>query len=336
MLNHLPISSMIIVLHSQMFVSFFTVKCSDNNANPMQEGQTITLDKNQVPKAADVVFVISHKSCNREVLGRLGDMVDQMIRNFKQSGVRDVRFGLVGYGLSGTLGGPHSHTFKGEIFNTGSRFTAGLSSFAITNEDTTEDSLTAIHFAAHYPFRIGASKSIVLVPCDSCQEQDVEYPDIQRLLLDRDIHMHLLQHQNFELRTAARKTAFIFGIDRDGLFTPRSVGDEELTGDRTLRKHVRVPKDLCAALSQESDGSIFSVKQLMEGRTTVQKKFLDVFTRLTAKKGAPSECQVCECIGDETGVGISVCRSCIPSQPLNRVSTDINITHAFKDCEKTL
>ena len=286
----------------------------------MQEGETVTLENSDVPKAADVVFVVSHKSCNRDVIARLEDIVNQMIRNFKQSGVRDVRFGLVGYGLPGTLGGPHSHTFEGEIFNTGNKFTAGLSSFAITNERTTEDSLTALHYAARYPFRMGVSKSIVHVPCDSCTEQEVEYPDIQRLLLDRDIHLHLLLHHNFELRTAARKTAYIFGIDREGLFTPRSVGDEELNGDKTLRKQVYVPKDLCAALSQESDGSIFSMTQLLEARTMVQKKFLDVFTRMTAKKGAPTECQICECMADETGVGISVCRSCTPSLPMNMVS----------------
>ena len=286
----------------------------------MQEGETVTLENSDVPKAADVVFVVSHKSCNRDVISRLGDIADQMIRNFRQSGVRDVRFGLVGYGLPGTLGGPHSHTFEGEIFNTGNKFTAGLSSFAITNERTTEDSLTALHYAARYPFRMGVSKSIVHVPCDSCTEQEVEYPDIQRLLLDRDIHLHLLLHHNFELRTAARKTAYIFGIDREGLFTPRSVGDEELNGDKTLRKQVYVPKDLCAALSQESDGSIFSMTQLLEARTMVQKKFLDVFTRMTAKKGAPTECQICECMADETGVGISVCRSCTPSLPMNMVS----------------
>jgi len=149
-------------------------------------------------------------------------------------------------------------------------------------------------------------------------EQEVEYPDIQRLLLDRDIRLHLLLHHNFELRTNARKTAYIFGIDREGLFTPRSVGDEELTGDRTLRKQVYVPKDLCAALSQESDGSIFSITQLMEARTMVQKKFLDVFTRITAKKGDPTDCQICECMADETGVGVNVCRSCTPSEPMNR------------------
>ena len=42
------------------------------------------------------------------------------------------------------------------------------------------------------------------------------------------------------------------------MFTNKHVGDRDLKGDRDLRKQVLMPKDLCVALTQESDGSVFN------------------------------------------------------------------------------
>ncbi len=53
---------------------------------------------------------------------------------------------------------------------------------------------------------------------------------------------------------------FVFcpGVDKDGVYTQKHVGDRELEGDRDLRGQVSIPKDLCVALTQETDGSVFN------------------------------------------------------------------------------
>lgn len=270
----------------------------------------MTIMGSEVPKAADVVFVMSHKTCNGDVTRKIGNIAQQITRSFRQSGISDVRFGLVGYGLSGVLNEPHTHTIDGEIFNSADKINGVMGNFVITDEQTNEDSLAAINFASQYPFRAGASKTIILVPCDSCKEEMLTYPEVQQVLQYHNIRLHLLLDHTFKLRTAATKTAYIFGIDEIGLFTPRSVNDEDLTGDQALRRQVMVPKDLCSALSQENSGAIFSATQLVQSRTVVQKKFTDVFSRLVAKKGTPTNCQICECVADASGVGFSQCKSC--------------------------
>ena len=60
------------------------------------------------------------------------------------------------------------------------------------------------------------------------------------------------------LQTYLKLVTLITGVDKDGVFTNKHVGDGDLKGDRDLRKQVNMPKDLCVALTQESDGSVFN------------------------------------------------------------------------------
>ena len=48
------------------------------------------------------------------------------------------------------------------------------------------------------------------------------------------------------------------GADRTGVYTQKHVGSKQLKGDRVLRQQVLMPKDLCVALTEESDGSVFN------------------------------------------------------------------------------
>ncbi len=284
----------------------------------VSEGEEVKISNTEVPQAADIVFVVSHKECNKDAVTKITNIVSQMERSLKSEGLKDNRYGLVGYGGKGILSKPHIYTVNGQVFAAKNKFGDFLENFFIT-ESGSEDALDALRYAATYPFRAGVSKSIILVPCESCNEASVTYPEMQQLLFSRDIHLHLLLHHKFQLRTSSTKTSYIFGVDRKGLFTPKHVNDKKLTGDEDLRKQVLMPKDLCAALSEETDGSIFSMTQLIEARRFVQKRFIDVMTRLTAKKASPTDCQICECVSDEIGVGLSICHNCISSEPIFKV-----------------
>ena len=63
-----------------------------------------------------------------------------------------------------------------------------------------DDSMQAVRFAADYPFRTGASKNIILLPCDACLENAVTYAEMQRLLLAKDIRLHVLMQHDIKLR----------------------------------------------------------------------------------------------------------------------------------------
>lgn len=71
-----------------------------------------------------------------------------------------------------------------------------------------------------------------------------------------------------------------------------------------------MPKNLCAVLAEETDGSIFDIQKWRDVKPTLGDKFEDAFTKLVAKKGMPTECQNCECVPDESGIGMPICRDC--------------------------
>ena len=100
------------------------------------------------------------------------------------------------------------------------------------------------------------------------------------------------------------------GADKDHVFTRKDAGGRDLQGDSELRQQLQMPKDLCAALTMDTDGSVFNTLQWTESRPYMQKRFVDVLVRLIAKKGEPQSCQKCDCVADETGVGKTICKSC--------------------------
>jgi len=291
------------------------VKCELEDGRIISEGQNATVEDSSIPQTADVVFIISQNECNQDVVGRVGDIVEQMQRNFDKSGIRDVQFGLVGYGNEGLLNEPHSHTFDGQLMHRKDKFIQALSRFNAVASEGGEDAFHAIRFASKYPFRSGSSKTAILIPCLSCHEASAPYAEMQHLLHSRDINLHVLLQHDFRLRAQSPKTSFIFGVDRLGLFTPKHVGDATLNGDAELRRQVILPKDLCAALTETTDGSTFNIGQLLRTRPAMQKRFVDVLSRLIVKKATPSGCQNCECVLGESGQGTTTCRSC-DAEPL--------------------
>jgi len=73
------------------------------------------------------------------------------------------------------------------------------------------DVMAAISYAARLPFRAGASKSLILLACDQCTEQQQRYSDLQRQLVNNDIHLHVLVHEVLRLKSRSPKTAYIYG-----------------------------------------------------------------------------------------------------------------------------
>ena len=180
----------------------------------MSEGDESTLNGKDVPKEADIVLVLSHGDCNKDIIRQKTALADQLIRGMKEKGVRSVKFGLVGFGGTGSSVEirPHSHTLAGELLNGKAALISALNNFQLISEQT-EDPLVAVEFASHYPFRAGASKTLILIPCEKCGEKATTYSAVQEVLVEKDIRLHMLMHHDFELKgpTKSPKTSFLFG-----------------------------------------------------------------------------------------------------------------------------
>ena len=285
------------------------MSCQLSDGRILHEGQNVTLEGEAVPAAADVILVVSHRECNQDVIRRLTDLMTQVESNFNAAGVTSVEYGLVGFGAEGLLSSAHSHTFSGRLMGSKDEVLNSLRSFE-TSEGTPEDSLQAIQFASRYPFRTGASKTIILLPCDACHEGSVDKDVLKSSLHDREVSLHVLMQHDFRLRTSTPRTSFIFGVDDQGLFTPKHVGDSALVGDADLRRQVSLPNDVCASLSDDIQGSTFNAGQLLHTRPAMQRRFLDVLSRLVVKKAIPSQCQSCQCRVDAHGEAYTVCHIC--------------------------
>ena len=132
----------------------------------------------------------------------------------------------------------------------------------MSQDTTSEDAMTAIKYAANLKFRAGVSKSVIVLPCFSCAEKATYYDELHQLLTDRDVRLHVVMDHDFSIRARTVKTSFIFGVDRSSLFNAKHVGETPLVGAQDMRQHVVMPKDICAALAEESDGSVFNVAKM--------------------------------------------------------------------------
>jgi hypothetical protein len=295
------------------------VRCEvANTGRVFYEMDTVKLSEPaDIPRAADVVFIIQHATCNRNVLSKMTGLIDNMEKAMQTEGLTSTRYAVVGYGSKEThLNTAHVHTMDGQIFNTASKLSLALDKFNLESGSNT-DALLALMYSAQLPFRAGASKTLVLIACDACDEVETRYSDVQRILLRNDIHLHVLVQEVIRLKSKSPKTAYIYGVDEQTVYTRKDVAGEELAGEPDLRRYIRLPKDLCVALTQDTDGSVFSVRQWLDSRPLTQKQFVDVMVRTIARKAAPTDCQLCQCATDEAQVGFSQCGRCQPRNPMN-------------------
>ena len=283
------------------------VRCDLHEDKHFIEGENITMNKGETPEAADIVFVIQHHTCTQEPIEQLQEIADKIYKAYKADSIKDIEFAVVGFGGKGVEQGPHIHTMEGRLFNSREKLVRVVDNFD-TEAGDHDDVMGAVHYAAKLPFRAGVAKSIILITCDlaACQEKSINYLDLQEILIERDIKLHyLLEH---EFATKKGKPTSIYGVDDSFVYTKKDA--KHLKGNAKLRPHVSMPKNLCAVLAEETDGSIFDIQKWRDVKPVLGDKFEDAFTKLVAKKGTPTKCQNCECVPDESGVGMAICRSC--------------------------
>lgn len=288
------------------------VACDKPSYDQFFEGEELTAYA--ADQSADVIFVVEEKPCNKDALSKLADIASNIDAALKVKGLTNNQFGLIGFGGEGIHDSEHSRTVAGKILGSSKDFSESIMSMSFNKEGDNTDVLKTLRMAAKYPFRAGVAKSVVLLACSECTEQEARYNEIQYNLLNRGISLHVIMEHEFTLGASTDietpKTNYLFGIDKDTAYTSRHVSDVDLQGDQDLFALISQPPSMCATLAAETDGSFFNINKLTAGRVRFQKHFVDVFARRVAKSAQVPDCQVCECESDGAGSGRSVCKPC--------------------------
>jgi len=176
-------------------------------------------------------------------------------------------------------------------------------------------------------FREGASKTIVMLQCSQCSDQEswLDYTDIQAMLLSEGITLYVVGEKSIELRQgsvqSSTKSRGLVSLDTRTVFRAKDFMQPELEGQIDLRPFVSVPKDECVSLSLESRGAYFSTVDDTETifETTskhVSKSWKSLLARRITLGAEPPRCQHCDCIADSDGLHAkTVCRPCRSWKP---------------------
>lgn len=283
------------------------VQCSAPNDETFLGGETIKLsssrDDYDIPQSADVVFIVEVKQCNQDAASKLGDLVYKIEQGLKSDAITANRYGLISFGSENLYG----HTIEGQLFNDATKFTKGVESLQFAQHRET-DPLNAILSAANFPFRSGVSKSIVLLQCGECSPSEKTNPIyLKHVLHARDITLHILRNQDFRLSGNQSPKQKILGMDNDQTYI---LGKSK---DMSQYDDLVIPGDNCAALSLKSNGSIFDSAGFTLPKLQHKRQFLEVVSEKVSKTAIPHDCQICQCVADNTGAAMPICRKCYSS-----------------------
>jgi len=269
-------------------------------------------------KQADVVFVVEEHECNRPLVKEIDGVARLIERELSSAGFKNNRYGVVAFAGPQENGEPHVHTARGRtLFDVHDVVlaTQRMEYRKRANEKRVVDTFEAVSFAADHPWRVGASKNLILLTCTPCQEEvmRLDYSDVQRLLLSEGITLHIMNDKAIEMKNAQKKGQNIFAVDAKTVFRGKDFLQKKLVGQVDLRSQVVVPKDICVALAQESRGSFFSTQHLF---TNESKQWRSLLARRVTDSADPQVCQVCDCISDRDLMHPkTVCRPCKPRAP---------------------
>ena len=90
-------------------------------------------------------------------------------------------------------------------------FQYGIENLNIEKGSSNADGLLALRYALRMPYRSGASKTVVLIPCSTCKEQSISYAEVQQVLFEHDIRLHMLLDYNFEVKGKTPKSVIYYG-----------------------------------------------------------------------------------------------------------------------------
>ncbi|CAD7080164.1 unnamed protein product [Hermetia illucens] len=307
------------------------VHCDLINGSYVAEGTFVELKDHDVPRSADVVFIVEAKNCNANIthsksILAVSSAIQKELVNMNMT---NNRYSVLTFGGRAPFDKPRSVVYNNKVFTDYQNLRHYFDHIE-TNEGLSNDTFQAISAASKLIFRPGVSKIFILLPCSECQLTFMrfDYSSLLQLMLEEGINLHILMDKEFAF-DKSRLSRIFFGMDRDFAYSKRDFKD--FRGDVELRKQVRVPKEIlgfCTPLAIETNGSVFTANKLRPEKRNPIKKFATIFARRVAKTALPAQCQTCECTGHNTGVAYMTCTSC---SIMSATSMDYDFDEAEKD-----
>ncbi|XP_065216942.1 uncharacterized protein Apoltp isoform X2 [Planococcus citri] len=277
----------------------------------IHEGDFVHLDGKKVPQSSDIVFIVEAKPCNKDLLAKknIQHLISTLNKEAVSNRYTNNQYALVVFGGDGVHDGAHSIILNDKVFANNSTFPKYFENINIGNGNS--DIFAAIRFASKLSFRIGVSKTFILIPCSNCDPANMvlDYSVLHHAMIERSIILHILMNETFpsEKRDAGK---VLFGLDGFTAYTKED--HKSFRGDHEMRKSIKLTKSLlgyCIPLALESNGTLFAAKYLSEN-TSMMRKFATVFSKRVVQTMKPNECQECECHSDNNGVPYFECLSC--------------------------
>ncbi|KAK8724166.1 hypothetical protein OTU49_011250 [Cherax quadricarinatus] len=313
--------------HIPVKIPVFCVQCeymtNDGEMKALEEGTSIMLEKEEILKSTDVVFLVEARACNKVLaekkpLNRFDTFISVMNEELEANGLRLVRYAVVVYGSEdGMFKQPTVSTIDNQIFTDAVNIHKALDHVVFSNTTDAEygylssDAFDAFTVAAKLNFRAGVSITFVHFPCESCKPAipSMDYSTMYHILLEYSITLHVFNQDLFDIPKEKERKK-ILGIDSDNAYTLKDAKNRgraaTLKGDPAIRSQVFIPKDklgYCAPLALETNGTIFTLLpfQTPAQRTSgkEKKKIIKmgiVFGRRVALTALPQERKRCVCV----------------------------------------
>ncbi|XP_041972420.1 uncharacterized protein LOC121728328 [Aricia agestis] len=306
--------------HVPTHVPDHCMQCTTPQGDTLEEGSFVELQN--PPMSVDIVFVVEAQACNRNMrkLKNMDLFVDTFDSKLQENGFSDNRYAVVAYGGRGVYARPRALYVHNELFADPVDIPRHFETIIFEKEQPRNksssrgrrsDAAGALRYASTLPFRAGAPRALLLMPCDRCGTGDLDYSTIYHNLMENSITLHILMNEDFTL-SKKRVAKYLFGVDSSLAYTNKDY--ERLVGDSALRKQVRLPKDklgLCTTLALETNGTIWAGTRL-SGERGAARRFASVAgARCAAAAGGGCGAPRCEC-----RAGRLHCRPCAARDPL--------------------
>ncbi|CAG0895946.1 unnamed protein product, partial [Cyprideis torosa] len=289
------------------------VRCALENGHVLSGGESITYTAQNGTREVDFILALDGQKCvDPGVLSKA--FVRALEGGFLWANLHSARYALLGWNGVAPFSEPYAHSAEGSQWLASESLQRQLYKLKKAPKSTTSGNVyDVLKYALKLPFRAGVSKVMVVVTCSRCDVTDtVEYSDLLNSLLEKGISLHFLQPE--EIETLGRKKFRVYdkpiGYDAEKAYAIRDA--VELEGDFNIRQIIRTEKNLCHPLALETKGSIFSVNETKQSTRQLKKRAWSAIGKRIAITGKPSECQRCDCVPSDTGLGTTICHPCLP------------------------
>ncbi|CAI9743195.1 apolipophorins-like [Octopus vulgaris] len=260
-----------------------------------EDGRSVWDSKN----SADIIFVVEERKCNQKTANAIKDLAESLDDIFYKSGMKHIRYGLVGFGGK-NMPEQYARTLGSELLFSASSFSNILPEIKYDGF-AGSDPMAAVQFATKYPFRSGLRKTIVLLSCTPSVEKTATYYEAFEELKKLDIALHLLQDYTFRNTQNRNTKTILYGVDRNQAFARKEVEEE-------LFDSIQIPKDYYGQLALASNGSLFDARVL--AKQTEQRSFVSRFAQRIADSVEVDPCLQCQCTITDMGVAQPQCPRC--------------------------